>query len=58
MPSPPASDPALANKALVARLIVAAALDREESQGAHYRSDYPAPAAAWRRRLTYQQAAA
>jgi fumarate reductase flavoprotein subunit len=35
----------LRSQALVARLVVACALEREESRGAHYRSDFPAPAA-------------
>jgi succinate dehydrogenase/fumarate reductase flavoprotein subunit len=33
----------LTNQAEVARLIVASALERRESRGAHYRSDFPAP---------------
>jgi fumarate reductase flavoprotein subunit len=32
------------SQALVARLVVASALERQESRGAHYRSDHPAPA--------------
>jgi L-aspartate oxidase len=36
-----ASDPALLNALAAARLIVAGALAREESIGAHYRSDHP-----------------
>jgi len=35
----------LANQATVARLIVASALERRESRGAHYRSDFPSPEA-------------
>ena len=31
----------LTNQAAVARLIVASALERRESRGAHYRSDFP-----------------
>ncbi len=34
-------DTVLANMVLTARLITAAALDRQESRGGHYRSDYP-----------------
>jgi fumarate reductase flavoprotein subunit len=35
----------LKSQALVARLVVASALERRESRGAHYRSDHPEPAA-------------
>ena len=34
-------DSVLANMVLTARLITAAALNRKESRGGHYRSDYP-----------------
>jgi len=37
------------NLLLVARLVTLAALDRRESRGAHYREDFPNPAAEWRR---------
>jgi len=33
----------LENQLAVARLIVASALERRESRGAHYRSDFPSP---------------
>ena len=46
----------LANMALVGRLIVEAAARRTESRGAHYRSDAPAPDAAWLRRLSFRRA--
>ncbi len=45
----------LRNMATVARLIVRAALDRRESRGAHYRSDYPQPVSHWQRRLSYRR---
>src|SRR5262249_21697040 len=35
------------NLTLVADMIARSALVREESRGAHYRSDYPAPDPAW-----------
>jgi L-aspartate oxidase len=37
------------NLLLVARLVSQAALDREESRGAHYRTDFPDSVAGWRR---------
>ena len=37
------------NLLLVARLVTLAALDREESRGAHYREDFPNPLPEWRR---------
>jgi L-aspartate oxidase len=39
-----------ANMALTARLIVEAALLREESRGGHYRADFPLPRRAFARR--------
>lgn len=41
----------LANLVLVARLLVEAALARQESRGAHYRTDFPAPVPAWQRHI-------
>ena len=52
------ADPTLANLALVGRLIVEAALRREESRGAHHRRDHPAPSPAWRRHLALRRDAA
>ncbi|MEX1022247.1 MAG: L-aspartate oxidase, partial [Dehalococcoidia bacterium] len=39
-----------------ARLATEAALLRQESRGAHYRTDYPATDDAWRRRIVYRRA--
>ncbi len=39
------TSPAESDLALIARLALAAALERRESRGAHYRSDHPAPRA-------------
>jgi L-aspartate oxidase len=42
--------------AIVARLMLAAALHREESRGAHYRSDFPATDdARWKRRQVFRR---
>ncbi len=35
----------------IGRLVAAAALERRESRGGHYRSDHPVPDPAWQRRL-------
>jgi aspartate oxidase len=40
----------LRNLLLVARLVTAAAINRKESRGGHYRSDYPQLSSAWERR--------
>jgi aspartate oxidase len=37
------------NLLLVARLVTLAALQRQESRGAHYRDDFPNPAPEWKR---------
>lgn len=49
---------ALADAALVARLVATAALQRRESRGGHYRLDYPIDSAAWKHRsyLTLKEA--
>jgi L-aspartate oxidase len=44
-----------ANMAQVAWLITAAALERRESRGAHYRSDYPKTLDEWRRHVVLRQ---
>jgi L-aspartate oxidase len=41
------------NLMLVARLVALAALDREESRGAHYREDFPEPLPEWRRHQSF-----
>ena len=43
----------LRNAVLTARFIAEAALVREESRGAHYRSDFPEPSEAWLKHLVY-----
>jgi L-aspartate oxidase len=45
----------LANLLLCARSATEAALIREESRGAHYRSDFPAPSDAWRRHIVFRR---
>lgn len=42
----------LQNMLTVARLMVAAALERRESRGTHWRADFPAPDPAWKRHVT------
>mgnify|MGYP001174935386 CR=1 FL=1 len=44
----------LRNLILAGRLIAEAALLREESRGAHFRSDFPEPSAQWERHLIFQ----
>lgn len=45
-----AQDPDMRNMTAVCLLIAGAALLREESRGSHFRSDHPAPQAAWAHR--------
>jgi L-aspartate oxidase len=45
----------LANMLLAGRLVAEAALIREESRGAHYRTDFPAPREEWRRHITFRK---
>jgi len=47
-----------ANAALVARLILASALLREESRGGHFRTDFPRPGEAWRGHTILRRGAA
>jgi L-aspartate oxidase len=42
------------NLLLVGELVVASALERQESRGAHFRSDFPVKRAEWRRHLARQ----
>ncbi len=50
-------DPELGGMTLLARLMVAAALARTESRGAHYRRDFPDPSPAWEgRHVAYRRA--
>ena len=44
----------LANLLICARLVTEAALLREESRGAHYRSDFPQPSEAWLRHIVFR----
>ncbi len=46
----------LANMLLAGRLMAEAALMREESRGAHFRTDFPEPRDEWRRHITFRKA--
>jgi L-aspartate oxidase len=54
--SPPTDRPShdLADLVLCGRLVTEAALIREESRGAHYRSDFPQPHDEWRRHIVFR----
>ncbi len=43
------------NLVLVGRLLVEAALIREESRGAHYRSDFPHPSPIWQKHIIFRR---
>ncbi len=54
---PPTDRPSheLANLVLLGRLVAEAALIREESRGAHYRTDFPEPREEWRRHIVFRR---
>jgi L-aspartate oxidase len=57
---PPVSDrpsQELADMVVCARLMTEAALIREESRGAHYRTDFPEPEEDWRRHIVFRRGA-
>ena len=43
------------NLVLAGRLLVEAALLREESRGAHYRSDFPHPSPVWQKHIIFRR---
>lgn len=53
--SPPADRPSyeLSNLILAGRLVTEAALIREESRGAHFRTDYPGPSPRWKHHIVF-----
>jgi L-aspartate oxidase len=56
---PPTDRPSheLADLVLCGRLVTDAALLRQESRGAHYRSDFPQPRDEWRRHIVFRRGA-
>jgi L-aspartate oxidase len=48
----------LGNMLVAGRLMAEAALRREESRGAHFRTDFPTPRDEWRRHITFRRGAA
>ncbi len=56
---PPTDRPSheLADLVVCGRLVTEAALIREESRGAHYRSDFPQPRDEWRRHIVFSRGA-
>ncbi|MBN1177340.1 MAG: L-aspartate oxidase [Dehalococcoidales bacterium] len=55
--APPTEQPSyeLSNLILTGRLLTEAALIREESRGAHFRSDFPRSSPEWRRRIIWRK---
>ncbi len=45
----------LCNMVLASRLLVEAALIREESRGAHFRTDFPEPSPKWEKHIVFQK---
>ena len=56
-PTDTTSPQELADLLLCSRLVTEAALRREESRGAHYRTDFPEPREEWRRHIVFRQGA-